>query len=381
MSRVPSGSTSVLFVLNNARFFVTHRLRLAEGVRDAGFSVEVALPFTDDYVDRVTERGFVVHDSAIDQQGLNIFRELSTFVGLYRLYRRERPDIVHHVTVKPVLYGSLAARLAGVPRVVNAISGLGTLFSVGGVSGRLLSAVAWAAYGLALRHPCMRLIFQNEEDRGAFLRAGIVPERYCVLIPGSGVELEKHVVVPEPAGVPVVLLAARLLREKGVYEFVAAARQLREEGINARFVISGDTASNRKAVDQSELDGWRDEGIVELTGWVSDMPALIAASTIVCLPSYYKEGVPKALLEASAGGRPIVTTDVPGCRDAVEHGVTGIVVPPRDLPALTAALRLLLSDAVLRTRMGEAGRRRAEARFDVRQVVSSTVALYKSMDP
>lgn len=372
MSRNP---VRLLFVLNDPRFFLTHRLGLARAARDAGYEVTVAVP-DEPGVAEIREQGFPVETIPLQRQGTNPIADVRAILALWLLYRRLGPQIVHHVTVKPVLYGTIAARVANVPGVVNAIAGLGTLFAENGAVSQLRSAAMRMFYRMALRHRNAIVIFQNEADRELFVRAGISTLGQTVLVPGSGVDVEAFSVSPEPEGIPTVVLTARLLRQKGISEFVEASRRLRSEGVQARFVLVGDGAGNRDAVDQAELDQWRNEGVVELWGWQEDMPRVMQQTTIACLPSYYREGVPKALLDAAAAGRPIVTTDMPGCRDVVQHGVNGLLVPPRDATALASALRTLLTDAAARARFGAAGREIAVRHFNLQTVKATTLQVY-----
>lgn len=373
-------SDRLIFVLNDPRFFLTHRLPLALAARDAGFDVSVAVPMDRD-VGAIRDHGFRVHAISLQRQGLNPFADLGALVALWRLYRRERPHIVHQVTIKPVLYGTVAARLAGVPAVVNAIAGLGNMFSGDGKRAAVRrGAITWL-YRACLRHPNAIVVFQNQEDRDFLLEAGVTTVERTMLLPGSGVDISRIVPTPEPDGVPRIVLCARLLRHKGIAEFAAAARILKGEGEDARFVLVGDDADNRDAIPRSQLETWEREGLIELWGWRDDMSAVLAETTIACLPSYYREGIPKALLDAAAAGRPIVTTNTPGCREAVHDSVSGILVPPRDVAALADALRALLRDPELRARMGRAGRELAVTKFNLENVKAATICAYRRLRP
>jgi glycosyltransferase involved in cell wall biosynthesis len=368
----------VLIVVNEARFFLTHRLPVAVGAARAGYDVQIVTPRDGPEVAQIEAAGFVVHHLPLDRQGMNPSRDLRSLAALVSLYRRLRPDVVHHVTVKPVLYGSIAARLAGVPAVVNAVSGFGYLH----LNARRRTAAVWAAvrqlYRAAFRHPRLRVIFQNPDDRDAFVRAGIARPEQAVLILGSGVDLDAFAPTPLPQGTPVVMLPARQLWDKGVGEFVDAARALRGAGLDARFVLVGDGEGNRAAVPAATLESWVREGVVEWWRRRDDMPATLSAATLVCLPSY-REGCPKVLLEAAACARPIVTTNVPGCRDVITDGVEGVLVPPRDATGLAAAVRRCLSDPAWLARAGAAARVRAERQFGVERVVQATLETYAGL--
>lgn len=362
----------VILVANTAWYLYNFRLPLAQALRDCGVEVVLMAPY-DAYADHLQQAGFRWENFSLVRRSLNPWRELSAVIRLVRLYRRERPDVVHHFTIKAVLYGSLAARLTGVPQVVNAVTGLGYLFGEGGRARRALRRLVMLAYRRLLQGT--QVIFQNAEDRDVFLQNGLVQPGQIALIPSSGVDLERFRPQPEPEGTPVVMLAARLLWDKGVGEFVQAAQILRRRGVDARFVLVGDTYDgNPSAVPQGQLQSWQDAGVVEWWGWRDDMAQVFASAHVVCLPSY-REGLPKSLIEAAACGRPVVSTDAPGCRDAVVPGETGLLVPVQDAEALADALEELLVHPEVRRKMGAAARQFA-SRFSVEQVVARTLAVY-----
>ena len=367
----------LLFVVNAPEFFLSHRLPLALAARAAGYEVHVATG-PGAAVNDIVAQGFAFHPLPLTRSGLNPLRELRTVLAMHRLIRRLAPDVLHLVTIKPVLYGGLVARYLGVPKVVAAISGLGAVFVA--ESGPLvwLRHMVKSLYRLALGHGRVTVIFQNPDDRDLLIELGAVKASSTVLICGSGVDLAECPVMPEPAGVPVVVMAARLLRDKGVLEFVEAARLLRGRGIDGRFLLvgapdPGNPASPRAEDVQSEVSA----GCIEYLGPRTDVPAIFAGANLVVLPSY-REGLPKVLAEASACARAVVTTDVPGCRDAIVVNETGLLVPVRDPVALAGAIGELLADPVRRRQMGLAGRRLAEQKFSVTQVVSAHLAIYRA---
>lgn len=385
---VPPGDRKpkLLYVVNEAYFFMSHRLPVARAAQDAGFDVHVAAPAEHVWapdgfsVTEVEEAGFTFHEIKLSKRGQNPAQELRTFAGLLGLYRRLRPEVVHHLTIKPNLYGGIAARVAGVPAVVSAITGTGQIFVDDGplAGARRVAVSRLLSYGL--RHGNARAIFQNGEDMESFVERGIVLRERAVVIRGSGVNLQEFREVPEPDGDPLVVMATRLIWEKGVREFVEAARALRGEGIEARFALVGGThPSNPRSVPEEQLRAWSEEGVVECWGRREDMPDVLSQSHIVCLPSAYGEGVPRVLIEAAACGRPCVTTDIPGCRDVVQDGVSGVLVPPRDSVALGAALKRLIEEPKLRAQMGRAARRIAEADFDATNVARETARIYADL--
>jgi glycosyltransferase involved in cell wall biosynthesis len=368
----------VLIVVGQARFFLTHRLPIALAARAAGHDVWIATP-PDEVAHGIAAHGLGYRPIDLDRKGTNPIVELATVARLVRLYGELRPDLVHHVAIKPVVYGTVAAQLTRVPAVVNAVAGLGHAFDARDVRGRALRTLVGAGLRAGLAHGNARTIFQNPDDRGVFLRRRIVRSEHTALIRGSGVDLVAFAPAPPPPGPPVVALASRMIWSKGIGEFVEAARRL-GAGRGARFVLVGEPdPGNPRAVPRRQLEAWHREGVVEWWGHRDDMPAVLAGATIVALPSYYGEGVPKVLLEAAAVGRPIVTTDEPGCREVVRHGDNGLLVPARDPAALASAIGALLADRTRARAMGDRGRERAVDEFDVASVVAQTMAIYDDL--
>jgi len=368
----------LLFVGNDAKYFLTHRLPLAYAAKSSGYEVHVAVPFSQESA-TIRNHGFELHTIPMTRWGHNPCKEIHSLLALYRLFRRIRPALSHQVTIKPVLYGSLTARLAGVPATVNSVSGLGYVFLADGLKAHIVRWAVTMAYRLAFKHPRCCIIFQNPNDREDFIRNGLVEPGKTVLVKGSGVDMNEFAVTPYPDSVPLVLLSSRMLRDKGVQEFVDAARVLKEEGVQARFVLAGDEeAGNPSTITQEQLQAWHESKIVEWWGHCENMPHVIAQAHIVCLPSY-REGVPKALIEAAACGRPIVTTDVPGCREIVRHGENGLLVPVRDAVALAEALRKLIANPDLRQQMGERGREIASSEFSTEIIVGKIVDVYREL--
>ncbi len=366
----------LLFVVNNPAFFVSHRLPIGLAARDRGWDVHVATP-RGDGEDVIRSHGLAFHPIPLSRRGAIPTREIRSLFRLYRLFARLRPDVVHLVTIKPLLYGSLAAQLARIPRVVGAVSGLGTVYIAQGPLASARRALVELGYRLALAHKDKRVIFQNPDDRAQFVGRGLLRPDDAVLIRGSGVDTDVFRPSPEPPGPPTVVLPSRMLWDKGVGEFVEAARLLHARNIAARFVLAGGTdPGNATCIDERQLCDWVHQGAVEWWGHRKDMPAVFAAAHVVCLPSY-REGLPKALIEAAACGKPLVATDVPGCREVVSHGANGLLVPPRNAAALADALEKLIVDPELRRSMCQASRDMAVRHFSLREVVERTLELYE----
>ena len=368
----------LLFVVNVDWFFLSHRLPIALEAMRQGYEVHVATGITDRF-DELRCHGLIVHPLAIKRSSTGLVAEVRTFWEILQLFKKVQPQIVHLVTIKPVLFGGIAARLAGVPAVVAAISGLGYVFIAKGWKAKTVRACVAGLYRLALGRRKLLVICQNPDDRKTLVRAAGLSLHKVVMIPGSGVDLSAYTPTPLPQGVPVVVMAARLLADKGVYEFIAAAQLLRKRGVDARFLLAGEPdPGNPASVKAEELLAWRSAGTVEILGQRDDIIGLFAASSLVVLPSY-REGLPRVLIEAAASGRAVVTTDVPGCRDAVVADETGILVPPRDTVALADAIQCLLEDAAMCARMGQAGRILAEEKFSIEKVVAAHMEIYRNL--
>lgn len=293
--------------------------------------------------------------------------------------RAVNPDLVHLVTIKPVLYGGVVARLAGVEAIVAAISGLGTVFVARENKCSWLPLAFRWLYRFALAHRKIKVIFQNMDDLSLLVNSGAVALENSVLIEGSGVDLADYPVCPEPEGVPVVTFAARLLKDKGVCEFVLAAQILQARGCQARFwLIGSPDPGNLTSATGEDVSQWSQKGLVEPLGQRSDIASLFAQSNIVVLPSY-REGLPKVLIEAAACARAIVTTDVPGCRSAITPGVTGVLVPARDAYALADAIQALIENPATRRQMGAAGRLLAENKYAIEKVVNAHMVVYREL--
>jgi glycosyltransferase involved in cell wall biosynthesis len=368
----------VLFVDNDVNSFFSYRIEMARAARDAGFDVHVAAP-EGKSVEILRTEGLSFHPIPMTRSGLAPWKEFTTIAVLFRLYRRLRPDLVHHLRLKPVLYGGLAAYGSRVPAVVGLLTGLGYVFIAESRKALLMRKLVVLSCKVAFRHGNQRIIFQNPDDQGVFIQNQILSASQTALIKGSGVDIHTYLPSPEPKGVPVVVLASRMLRDKGVIEFVEAARSLNAAGVRARFVLVGETdPGNPTAISADQLHGWADQGIVEWWGHQSNMKNVLAQANVVCLPSL-REGVPKVLIEAAACGRAIVTTDAPGCREIVRNGENGLLVPVRDSKALAAALRLLIESAPLRAQMAAKGREIAVSEFSVERVVGETLGVYREL--
>lgn len=376
---MPGDAPKLLYVVNIPRFFLSHRMPLALAARQSGYDVQVATSVQDsDSVGSILDQGLQLHPIPLSQHGMNPLSELRTINALGRLYAALKPDLIHHISIKPVLYGGIAARLTRQRAIIHAMSGLGYVFASGERRASLLRHVTRPLFRAVTASAQNRMIFQNADDRQFFVKHGMISSEKAVLIRGSGVDENVFIAQAETLDeLPVVLFAGRLLWQKGIGEFVEIARRLRGR---ARFRVVGyEEASSPLNVSAARLQTWADEGLIEWLGKRDDMPQMYADSNIVCLPSTYGEGVPKVLIEAAACGRACVTTDTPGCREIVRHGENGLAVPPEDTDALASAVEGLIRDPALRQEMGANGRRVVLDGFTLRQVIDETLNLYKEL--
>jgi glycosyltransferase involved in cell wall biosynthesis len=369
----------LLFVANVPWAFAMHRLPIALMARERGADVHVASGVGDG-IDDILSAGFPFHALPLTRRPFAPVRDVQAIGAIARLYKRLQPDVVHHVTLKPVVYGSIAARMARVPAVVNAFAGLGTVFASRSIGGRLRRSAVLHLITRALQLPRQTVVFENNDDRVLLADAGAVPVDRTLVIAGIGVDTKEYYPVTETEGSVSVVLASRMLREKGVEYFVEAARRLKQDGVTARFVLVGTPDPfNPGSLSEAQLRSWDSEGIVEWQGFRRDMPRVLQEASIVCLPTYYREGVPRVLMEAAACGRPLVTTDMPGCRDIVQNEVNGLIVPIHDVDRLAAALKRLIVDRELRARLGIASRALAEKEFALPRVLDQFWQLYSTL--
>lgn len=368
---------SLLYLVTEDWYFVSHRAALARAARDAGWNVTVATR-VDRHGDAIRDDGHtLIPLSTLRRGSTNPAREAATVAELVAIYTRVRPSLAHHVAVKPVLYGSIAATVTRTPAVINALAGFGWSFIGDSPRQRLVGSTIQRVLRATLRGEGMWTLLQNPDDLAQLREAGLIDPARTAIIRGSGVDVDRFAPSPEPDGPMRVLLGARMLRDKGVVELVDAARLLRSRGLSIIVALAGTPdPENPATLDAAQLEQWRREGLVEVLGHVGDMAGALRDAHIACLPSY-REGTPKFLLEAAAAGRAIVTTDVPGCREVVTHGDNGLLVPARAVAPLADAIERLAVDPALRARMGRRGRERALHEFSIDSIIHQTLGLYE----
>ncbi len=367
-----------LMILNHIDWFWSHRLPLADEILKRGWKLYLATHSADQNP-KLSKMNVVGCDLSKMGRGLNPFSQILQLWAVYQTIKKTQPDIIHAITLRTAFYVGLVTRLMGYKPVIFTVAGLGSLYTAPGLKMKLLRFVVLPLIKFAFSGEGKFIIFQNPDDRNAMLSAKIVKEPRTTIIRGSGVDLKEFPYSPyvEKEEEPIILFTSRLMREKGITDFIEAARLLKEEGVKARFQVAGNVyPDNARSMTREEMQAAHDAGTIEWLGQCDDMPDLLERCMMVVLPSYYGEGVPKVLLETAAIGRPIVTCDAPGCREAVEHEVNGELVLPQCPTDLAAAIKKLINDPERRHCYGAAGRKRVEEDFHVDSVVSRTMDVY-----
>ena len=368
----------VLMVLNDIAWYWTHRQPLAKAILGRGDQLSLAT-FGASSDEGVRDMGVQGYELTEHGRGLGVLFHVKILFSIWGVIRKTKPDVIHAITLRHAFYTGVITRLIGFKPVVFTVAGVGSLFTDQSTKMKIVRALAIPVLRFAFKGEGRFLIFQNPDDRKLMLDHKVVNEEQTTIIRGSGVDLTEFPLTPETQNneEPIVLFSSRLIREKGIDDFIEAAKIIKERGIKARFQIAGDVyEKNPNSLTRKEMQGYHDAGIIEWLGQVSDMPALFKKISIMALPSYYGEGVPKILLEAAAIGRPIITCDVPGCREAVIHEKNGLLIPPKSPEELADAIERLLSDIELRNQYGLAGRAMVEEDFHVDSVVSRTLKTY-----
>ena len=367
----------LVYVITEDWFFASHFLDRAKAAVGKGYKVSVITRC------RETAREFRQYGLApinieFSRRGLNPITELITIFRLRTILKRIKPDIVHNVALKPVVLGSLAAQFAGVQNIVNAPVGMGYVFTSEENRARILRPVVNALIRYSLGRPVRRVIIENNDDFNNLVASGFAKKDSIALIKGAGVDTEKFDYKPEPDGQVRVIMVSRLLRDKGVQEFIDAAKLVKARESTVQFVLVGDVdEGNPTSLTADQLTDLRKSRDVTWLGARTDIAELLAASHVACLPSY-REGLPKSLIEAASAGRPIVTTDVPGCREVVTHMVNGLLIQPRDVTALATAIEKLVNDPQLRQSMGKENRQKAESEYANEMIIAQTHGVYDS---
>ncbi len=375
-------SKKILFFVNQLSFFISHRLSIAESLLANGFNVIIVygqLGQSDTDPKVLEQKGFETKYIPLDRGKISFIKDLKTCFYIWKFFKIAKPDIVHLITIKPYIYGGIISRLLGVKGLVTAVSGLGTLFINKDLKGRLIRFLLTPFFKMAFNHFNQKVILQNKGDIKLLLDWGVLNLSKVKLIKGSGVKLENFTNLGEHGRIPTVCFAARLLKDKGVYEFISAAKLLKKRGVKAKFFLAGDLdVENPSGLKICDLNKINKEGDVKILGYQKDIAKLYAKSHIICLPSY-REGLPKSLIEAAAASRAVVTTDVPGCRDAIIPNKTGLLVPLKNPKKLADAFEYLIKHPAKRIAMGKAGRKLAEKKFSIERVIKAHFSIYQQL--
>lgn len=365
----------LLYLMHEPDYFFMHWLHIALNAVKQGFEVHLAAPPRGRYAE-VERHRIIFHPIYMNRREGLPWQEIRSILDSYRVIKQIQPDIVHTIAVKSILYGGIAARMASARSMINAFTGLGYVYTSDSVKAKIMQSIISKGYKYIFKHNRCKVTFQNNDDLEFMVETGILERYKSVLIRGAGVDINKFSVTDEQPGKIVVAVPSRMLWDKGIQEFVDAATLLKNDGIDARFVLIGDSdTGNPTSIPKETLNDWHNKGIIEWWGHQNDMPSIYAQSHIVCLPSY-REGLPTVLCEASSCGRPLVTTDVPGCREVVQNSVNGIVVPVKNSKALASAMRQLITNPTLRKDMGTRGRKIAVNNFSIETIVTRTLSLY-----
>ena len=369
----------VCFVIAEDWYFWSHRRLLAEDLIRRGCRVDLMTNLSG-LKNRIEAVGVIPHPLGLQRSGTNVWQDAQVIRRMVATFRALEPDVVHLVGMKPILYGSIAARLAKVPATVCAVAGLGWLFTPGGSLKTTARRLVKTYFRRALaERPGVHFLVQNSHHREVLTTDGMASPEQITLVHGAGVDVDRFRYTPESRGTPVVLTHARMLWDKGIGDVVEAARNLKQRGVVCEFRIVGDPdPANPASIPMSQLNAWNAEGVVRWESRRDDMPRVIAQSHIACLPSYH-EGFPLSLVEASASGRPVVTTNVPGCRDVIDHGHTGLVVPVKQPEALANALQEMIESETMRKEFGKAGRKRVLGQMSGRIVNDETYQCYERL--
>ena len=369
----------LLIIVNVDWFLYSHRLPIIIEARRKGFEVHIATKITNISIkEKLLNSGFLIHDVPFDRSGKNILNLIEVAFSISRLLVIIKPDILHLVTMQPIIFGGIAAKIFRIKRVVYSISGLGHVFLFKTFIASIRRFFVINFYRLALSNKPRIVVFQNSSDQIFLKKLCRLSDREMILIPGSGVDINKYKFTELPKTEPIILMASRLLISKGVREFVQAAQLLKRRGMKVNFQLIGEPdISNPSAISKSELDDWVSNGYIDYLGYRDDVHELIPKSHIVVLPSYYPEGLPKILCEAAACGRPIITTNEPGCKDAVKEGITGLIIKSRNAKELANAIEKLIKNPKLLNSMSLEGRKNAEKLFDIKKVVDKHINTYQ----
>jgi glycosyltransferase involved in cell wall biosynthesis len=371
----------ILILVNTLSFLISHRIDVIKAAQDNGYKVIIVYgELGNTKTSILSKYGVDSLQVPLKRRSINPFKEIWSLFSICKIFYKHKPDIVHLITIKAYLYGGIAARIMGVPGVISAIAGLGIFFNKNNWWNFLFQKIFFLIFYFAFNHPNQKVIVQNLEDKKTLIKFISLNSKKILLFRGSGVKLSKFTNLKEKNDVITICCASRLLYEKGIFDFVSAAKIIKKKNINAKFLLAGDLdPDNPTSLNDQDLQNIIEEKVVELLGYQKDIPALYARSHIICLPSFYGEGLPKALIEAAAAGRAVVTTDIPGCKDAIISNKTGLLVPAKNPQKLADTLEWLIKHHEERIAMGKAGRKFAEKEFPIEKIVQNHLNIYQEL--
>jgi len=369
----------IVYFVSEDWYFYSHRLPVARIALKNGFRV-VVVTNVNKHMDLIKSEGFELHPIKINRGGINPFADLKTIFELYKCYKKYKPNIVHHVAIKPVIYGTLVARIIGSIKIVNAMNGLGFVFVSEKLNAKIIRFFVLKMFRFLFNYDNLRLILQNKDDSNYFINNCLIREKRISIIRGSGVDTKKFYNRGNlNSKQPILMLASRMLWDKGVGEFVQAAREIKQLGLKIRFVLVGETdLQNPESVSEAQLTEWIESKCIEYWGKKNDMNKTLNQASIICLPSY-REGLPKVLLEAASCEKPIIASNVPGCREIVLDGENGILVEPKDFNSIVEAIKFLVKNPNERIKMGKKGRKIVKDNFSEEIVADKTLLLYNEI--
>ncbi len=367
----------IVYVVNDSSFFLTHRLPTALAALESGYEVHLVSNIKGNRI-TIENLGIICHNVPFSRSSFSFFHEVRVLIRIFRLYRSINPDLLCHETVKPVLYGTFVSKMFPKCLVINTITGLGYIFISTKKKLIFFQKILLKLYKFLFTSSNVHLIFENDDDATLFVREQVVSLEGYTIIKGAGVDTKKITPNNFKEGTVTIVLVARMLWDKGVGEFVEAARIVKR-GADAEFIlVGGIDLGNPMGIEDDILHDWVEEGVVKWLGYSDNVIDILSQAHIACLPSY-REGLPKSLIEAASAGLPIVTTDVPGCREVVHHNINGLLVPPKNSVLLADALLFLIKNSKVREAMGRESRKYAVKRFDLEIVIQSTLTLYRKI--
>lgn len=367
-------------ILNDIAWFWSHRLPLAKAIQKEGYDLHLATAGASDER-KLHDMNVAGHDLPEHDSSLNPFKQIAILWSIYKTIKHVQPDVIHAITIRYAFYTGIVTKLIGYKPVIYTIAGLGSLFEGKSLKAKILQFFVLPLFRFAFRRDKVFIIFQNPDDQDAMVKTRTVFEDQTTIIRGSGVDLTEFSFTPEEVqDVPVILFCSRLIKEKGLYELVEAARILRAKGLQFELQVAGNFyPKNPGSIPPEQIEEWVEAGDINWLGQVDNMPEIYKRTAVICLPSYYREGVPKVLLEAMATGRPLITTDLPGCRETVQDGVNGYLIPGREVQPLADALEKLITDPEKRAKFGAESRKLVEKDFHVESVVQRTLNIYTKL--